>query len=226
MRVTHLFSGIPVSDLSAALEWYELFFGGPPDNRPNEREAVWQLADSSLVYVVSDAARAGNALLTLMVEDLGAQVGELERRGIEVGPVEKVGLTGRKVVVTDPDGNSIAIAEVRSLRAELEVDGRAVSPGQTLRYQIHNTGTIELICGVGYRLERASGDEWLHVNAGMAFVAIGFGVQPGERRELAASMPADAGTGRYRISTTVASDHVGGSVEIAAEFNVGGPESA
>ena len=32
-EITDLFSGIPVSDLDAGIDWYTRFFGRPPDSR-------------------------------------------------------------------------------------------------------------------------------------------------------------------------------------------------
>jgi hypothetical protein len=52
--ITHLFAGLPVKDLDAALDWYERFCARPPDTRPNADEAVWQLVPSGLIYVVRD----------------------------------------------------------------------------------------------------------------------------------------------------------------------------
>jgi hypothetical protein len=36
----HLFAGIPVSDYSAALTWYERLLGSPPSFFPYDTEAV------------------------------------------------------------------------------------------------------------------------------------------------------------------------------------------
>jgi hypothetical protein len=30
--ITHLFAGVPVSDLDAGIDWYTRFFGRPPDS--------------------------------------------------------------------------------------------------------------------------------------------------------------------------------------------------
>ena len=35
-----------------------------------DNEAMWQVADRGWIYVVGDTNRAGNALLTLLVDDL------------------------------------------------------------------------------------------------------------------------------------------------------------
>src|SRR3954471_639608 len=91
MTVTHVFAGLPVTDLEPALDWYERLLGGPPAMLPNESEAVWQLAESALVYVVEDPERAGNGLLTLIVEDLDAVLAQTELRPESVEPVAGVG---------------------------------------------------------------------------------------------------------------------------------------
>jgi catechol 2,3-dioxygenase-like lactoylglutathione lyase family enzyme len=112
MPITHVFCGLPTADLPAALSWYERLFGRPPDNRPHEGEAVWGLTDEALVYVVSDPDRAGRGLLTLIVDDLDEQIADLSGRGVDPGPVETMAGRARRFTVTDPDGNSIQIAEL------------------------------------------------------------------------------------------------------------------
>src|SRR4051795_4380470 len=100
----YVFAGIPVAELDAGLDWWERLLGRPPDMRPNESEAVWQLTESSSVYVVRDPDRAGNALVTLFVKDLDAELAGMSARGIESGEVEtKPGV--RVSMLVDPDGN-------------------------------------------------------------------------------------------------------------------------
>jgi hypothetical protein len=109
MTITHVFAGLPVSDLAPALDWYERLLGGPPTMLPNESEAVWQLADTALIYVVADPERAGNGLLTLIAEDLDAVLAETDLEPESVEPVEGV---GREALFLDPDGNAIKFAEL------------------------------------------------------------------------------------------------------------------
>jgi catechol 2,3-dioxygenase-like lactoylglutathione lyase family enzyme len=110
MTIAHVFTGIPVADYPAARAWYERLFGGPPDLVPHEQEAAWRLAgDLCWVYVVADRERAGNALLTVLVDDLDAVVDGLTARGIDVAPIEPVGGMTR-ARVTDADGNMITYA--------------------------------------------------------------------------------------------------------------------
>jgi predicted enzyme related to lactoylglutathione lyase len=102
--MTELFAGIPVTRLDRAFEFYEHLVGSPPDFFPNDNEAVWRLGPA-WIYVVGDAERAGNGLLTVLVDDLDRQVAELAERGLKTGPIETVPDTVRTAAITDPDGN-------------------------------------------------------------------------------------------------------------------------
>jgi len=41
--ITHLFAGVPVSDLEASIDWYTRFFGRPQHSRVGE-EILWEIA--------------------------------------------------------------------------------------------------------------------------------------------------------------------------------------
>jgi hypothetical protein len=113
-----------------------------------------------------------------------------------------------------------AMATESRLDAAMEVVLQDVQPGEVVPYRIVNTGTINLICGLRYRLERQTDDGWVPMNAGMPFRLIGFGVLPGEWHELRARIPDDAPGGLYRLIASVGSDHVSGRVEICGEFSI------
>lgn len=112
MAITEVFAGIAVADYERALAWYERLVGRPPDMIPNENEAVWQLTETGLIYVVGDSHRAGNALLTLIVDDLEGRVAEIAKRGL-VPAIETLPGVGRKAVITDPEGNKITFAQLQ-----------------------------------------------------------------------------------------------------------------
>jgi predicted enzyme related to lactoylglutathione lyase len=107
-----VFAGIHVSDLEAAVAWYEGLTGRAPDLVPNEREAAWRMTASGWLCLIADGGRAGSAQHTILVDDLDAAIAELERRGIAAGAVEPVGPGGRRTLLRDPDRNSIALAQV------------------------------------------------------------------------------------------------------------------
>src|SRR3954452_14875185 len=100
--VSVLFGGIPVRDFEAAAQWYERLLERPPDMRPHDHEACWKLTDEAWIYVVRDAERAGNALITIIVDELPP---------IEGARGEEGGLP--TVVAVDPDGNRIKFGQYR-----------------------------------------------------------------------------------------------------------------
>ena len=102
----HLFAGLRVRDYQAARPWYERLLG-EPSFFPHATEAVWQLADGRSVYIVEDAERAGNALVTLFADDLDAAVAEIADRGLEPDERETYSNGVRKITYRDPDGNEI-----------------------------------------------------------------------------------------------------------------------
>src|SRR4051794_20102860 len=112
MAVTYFFAGVPTAGYDAALPWYERLFGRPPDFSPKEGEGCWRVGEGGWVYLVQDERRAGRALLTVLVDDLDAQLAELAARGLDAGPVETIEGAVRRVRIEDPEGNSITFGEV------------------------------------------------------------------------------------------------------------------
>lgn len=104
-----LFAGVPVSDIAVARSFYERLFGRPPDLVPHEREVAWQLAEGGWVYVVEDPGRAGGSLLSLIVEDLDAEVAPVEERGLVAERLP--GGPPFKAEVVDPDGNRVTFGQ-------------------------------------------------------------------------------------------------------------------
>ena len=102
-----LFAGIPVTEFTAALRWYERLLGSPPTFFPHDTEAVWELAEQRSVYIVQLPERAGHAIHTLFVDDLDARVAQIAGRGLEPAERETYSNGVRKVTYRDPDGNEI-----------------------------------------------------------------------------------------------------------------------
>jgi catechol 2,3-dioxygenase-like lactoylglutathione lyase family enzyme len=108
--ITHLFAGVPVSDLDAGIDWYTRFFGRPPDMRVGE-EVLWEIDEPAWLFIEPDAARAGAGRITLEVAGLNALLEDLAGRRIAHEPIETYSNGVRHVKVPDPDGNAIAVAE-------------------------------------------------------------------------------------------------------------------
>ena len=112
MNADVLFAGVAVSDFRAAQAWYERFFARPADVVAHEEEVMWQVTGHSWLYIVRDADHAGHGIVAMAVPDIEGAASALQARGVPAGPIEPEGDAGRKAVVLDPDGNSIAIIEV------------------------------------------------------------------------------------------------------------------
>ena len=108
----YLFAGIPVSDYAAALAWYERLLGSPPSSFPHDTEAVWELGEHRLLYVVQRPEHAGHALHTIIVDDLDGRVAEIAQRGLEPAQRERYANGVRKITYVDPDGNEIGFGGV------------------------------------------------------------------------------------------------------------------
>jgi catechol 2,3-dioxygenase-like lactoylglutathione lyase family enzyme len=108
--ITHLFAGVPVSDLDAGIDWYTRFFGRPPDHRAGE-EMLWEIDEHATLFIEPNAAQAGAGRITLAVGGLDALLERLAAERIGHGPIETYSNGVRHVNVPDPDGNAIAFAE-------------------------------------------------------------------------------------------------------------------
>lgn len=110
--IEHVFTGVPVSDYRAAIDWYTAVFGGPPDVVVREdHESMWQLADHAWVYVVHDPERAGRSLVTILVADLQGHLSALAERGIARVRTETLAGVYMKGILTDADGNTVTFAQ-------------------------------------------------------------------------------------------------------------------
>ena len=106
VAVTHTFAGLPVADYASAYDWYVRLLGREADMFPHERECVWRLTTNSSIYVVQDRERAGNALVTLALDDLDAHERRLRDGGFLFSE-ETDGSAPRRLVVRDNDGNTL-----------------------------------------------------------------------------------------------------------------------
>ena len=95
------------------MAWFAVFFGRAADEVIGE-EYLWQVGANAWV-VVDDrevrAERVGGAMVTFGVPGLNDILARLAAHGIEHEPVETYRNGVRHVVVLDPDGNSLSLAE-------------------------------------------------------------------------------------------------------------------
>ncbi|WP_232663151.1 VOC family protein [Pseudonocardia sp. TRM90224] len=112
-----LYSVMAVSNRAAAVVWFEAFFGKRADEVIGD-EYLWQVGENAWVVVDDRDVRAeavGRAMITLGVTDLDGILARLAANGIGHEPVETYGNGVRHVVVLDPDGNSLSLAEAPTI---------------------------------------------------------------------------------------------------------------
>lgn len=102
-------ASLPVTDLAAAASWYERLFGRPADRRPMPGLVEWQLTVGGGVQL-AQADGAGTGTATLTVDDLDMLVADLRSRDVEVED-PTTGTGARFTQLTDPDGNTVVLAE-------------------------------------------------------------------------------------------------------------------
>jgi catechol 2,3-dioxygenase-like lactoylglutathione lyase family enzyme len=113
-----LFAGVAVEDYWRAIDWYERLFGRSPDVVVREGdEAMWRVSDDGWIYVVRDAGRSGNALVTILVPDLDEYLTVLAARGVDKPEIETEPGKYRKAAFEDPEGNTITIGQSLSASA-------------------------------------------------------------------------------------------------------------
>ena len=116
MPFLSLFAGVAVSDYPRAVIWFEGLLGAPATFEASPTECVWELADDRSVYVELRPERAGQAMLTVFVDDLDGFVRAAEDRGVRPVTRETYGNGVRKVTFRDPDGNEVGFGGVAAGR--------------------------------------------------------------------------------------------------------------
>lgn len=109
MSIQNALASVAVKDLETATSWYEKLLDAPA-NRPMSELSEWRFQRGGGLQVYRLPERAGSCSATLAVDDLDAQVSKLNRlniQGTRLADTDRV----KVVMIKDPDGNSIAIAQ-------------------------------------------------------------------------------------------------------------------
>ena len=104
---TDLFAGVGVTDFERAVAWFESLLGEPAAFEATDTEHVWSVAEHGWIYVVLRPERAGQAMVTVFLDDLDRFVESAASRGIEPDQRETYENGVRKIIYFDPDGNEI-----------------------------------------------------------------------------------------------------------------------
>ena len=109
MAIDNVLASVAVKDLAAAQAWYTRVLGSSP-SRPMKEVLEWKLAGGGGLQVYELPERAGHGSLTLVVRDLDAEIKKLDALGVDTRDRTSSSRV-RTVMVTDPDGNHVALAE-------------------------------------------------------------------------------------------------------------------
>lgn len=99
-----------VTDQDSAVAWYTRLFGRPPDERPMDSLAEWQLTETGWLQVFADPEHAGHSTTTLGIDDLDAHAAALAERELRLEH-QSTPRGQRLGLLTDPDGNRVVLAE-------------------------------------------------------------------------------------------------------------------
>ena len=110
MHASHVFAVQIVDDHDQAVDWYARLFGRGPDRRPMAPSAEWDLGPGMGVQVYHDPDNAGGHNMIIGVDDLGATLAEIGRRGVEGEAYEVPSGQFRLCELSDPAGNVVVLA--------------------------------------------------------------------------------------------------------------------
>lgn len=78
LKVAHTLTGLPVSDMARAEDWYGKLFGKPADAAPMESLLDFRMSKFATVQIVLDAECAGAGMLTLDVASIDDAVAGIQ----------------------------------------------------------------------------------------------------------------------------------------------------
>lgn len=109
MTIDNALASVAVKDIDKSAAWHAELLGFK-GSRPMPEVEEWMLPRGGGLQVYQGAERAGNCSFTLAVSDIEAIARRLTAMGVPPGArtsSERV----KTLMIKDPDGNSIAIAE-------------------------------------------------------------------------------------------------------------------
>ncbi len=110
MALRKIYAHLSCAHHAASVRWFEKLFGRAPDATPMAGLAEWHHGDSAGFQLFENAVDAGHGTLTLFVHGLNDEKIRLTEAGLETGDVE-IATTTRQLLLRDPDGNLVVVAE-------------------------------------------------------------------------------------------------------------------
>jgi len=112
MAIINAIASVAVRDLETAAAWYERILGRPADSRPIPELAEWKFQRGGWLQVYEQPQRAGTGSVTLAIRNMENQVARLQKLGVDTR-LRTSGPKSDTLMISDPDGNQIALTESR-----------------------------------------------------------------------------------------------------------------
>ena len=110
MPIHNARASVAVRGLQAIMAWCENLLGQPADSRQISGVAEWQLDGGGWLQGYQNPGHAAAGSVRLAVSDRDAQIADFKTGGIDPGaPLQSQKIN--VVMITDPDGNSLAVAQ-------------------------------------------------------------------------------------------------------------------
>lgn len=112
MTVTNALASLAVADLDAASAWYQRLLG--PGTRPMPELVEWQFDGGGGLQIYLAPERAGHGSCTMVVDDIDVITARVLSAGLADDARPQHHDTVDTLMITDPDGNSIAFAKAHT----------------------------------------------------------------------------------------------------------------
>ena len=110
MTINNALASLAVTDIKAAVQWYEKVIGRPADSTPMLKLAEWRFPVGGGLQIYALPERAGSCSCTLVVSDFGSEAARLGKLGVATG-AHASDTQAKVFMIKDPDGNSIAFTQ-------------------------------------------------------------------------------------------------------------------
>lgn len=119
MAVSTALAVIAARDLEASRSWWETLLGRAADRIPMPTDVEWAFPAGGGLQLIDDAEHAGSSSVTLVVDDVDAELIAISSRGIDVPEAQTTsGDQFRIAILRDPDANTVVIAQDLTSRAD------------------------------------------------------------------------------------------------------------
>jgi predicted enzyme related to lactoylglutathione lyase len=109
MAIDNALASVAVNDLEVAEAWYTKLIG-KAGSKPMPEVIEWKFPSGGGLQVYALTERAGRCSFTMIVRDIESEIQKLDSMGVDTHERSSNSRV-RTVMVSDPDGNHIALAE-------------------------------------------------------------------------------------------------------------------